>query len=192
MHAEEHFAQAFSGEEARLGALELYLFELLTALALKFGFREGSFSRQLVDELQERLGKFGEACEGDGAGISARAGAEIGTESAQSFFDLAAGALRSAGARDGRGHVGKGGSALSHGGVPGSKEELAVESRDGVRLGEDNFKTVREAGLCAFWPGDVAFGGERRNSDGGSFGGSRGHYAASFAASGMRKTMARL
>src|SRR5262249_37546444 len=98
MRAEEDLAQSLAREEAGLGALQLYFFPLLPPLALEFTFGEGCFASEFVDELEQWLSEFGEAGERDGAGIGAGAGAEISAESAQAFFDLAAGALRGSGA----------------------------------------------------------------------------------------------
>src|ERR1700692_3645238 len=68
---------------------------------------------------------------------------------------------------------------------------------NGVGLGENELTPVGKTRFGLFGPGYGAFRGERGNAGGHSFfngGGSRSHYAASFAATltGLRKTMARL
>src|SRR6266852_9722741 len=101
MRTEENFAQAFAGEEAGRGTLELYFLKFLAAFAFEFVFGEGGFAGEFVHELQKRLGEFAEAGKPDGAGVLPGAAAEIGAEAAEVFFDLAAGALGRTGAHEG-------------------------------------------------------------------------------------------
>ena len=69
MFAEEHFAQALTGEEAGLRAFEFYFFEFLAALAIEFGRGEGRFASKFADELEERFGMVAQPGEGDGASV---------------------------------------------------------------------------------------------------------------------------
>src|SRR5258705_13807188 len=88
MGSEENFAEALAGEEARLGAVELYFFELLAALAFKFGLGERGFARQLVNQLQERLGEFRKTPKAHGAIVRAGIGGKVGTEEGEGLLWL--------------------------------------------------------------------------------------------------------
>ncbi len=146
MRAEQDFAQTLAGEKTWLGALELYFFEFLAALALEFRLREGGFPGEFSHQIEERLGQFGQAGEGDGAGVRAGAGRKIGADDgarSSSIWRLARfvvpvrATVAVISARPGR--------AIDDGGVARAEEELAVEFRNGVRFGQNDFKTVRES-----------------------------------------------
>ena len=169
----------------------------MAAFAFEFVLGEGGFAGEFVDELQERLGKFAEAGEADGAGVLSGAAAEIGAQTAQVFFNLAAGALRGAGAHERGGHFGEAGGAVGDLRVAGAEIEFTMKFGNGVRFGENDFEAVGEARAGAPGPGDRALRSERGNS-GGNFSGTGSHYAASFLPrqgapvfAGARKTMAR-
>jgi hypothetical protein len=122
MGSEENFAEAFAGEEARLGAVELYFFELLAALAFKFGLGECGFARELVDELQERLGEFGETGKTNGTVVRTGMGRKVGAEATEVLFDLAARAFCGSRAHDRGGHLGEPRRAICGGRVAGAQE----------------------------------------------------------------------
>jgi hypothetical protein len=132
MRAEQHSSEALTGEETGLGAVKLYFFEFLAALALEFCLWKRGVPCELADELQQRLGKFREAGEADGAVVGTGVGGKIRAEAPQVFFDLAAKPLGGASPHDGGGHFGKTGPAVNGGGVAGAKKKLAMKFGDGV------------------------------------------------------------
>jgi hypothetical protein len=120
MSSEENSAEALAGEESGLRAVEFNLFELLAAFAFKFRFREGGFARKLVDKLQERLGKFGETREANGAVVCSRMRRKIGAEATQVLFDLATRSFCGAGAHNGCSHLSEARGAVCGGGISGA------------------------------------------------------------------------
>src|SRR5262249_32063925 len=147
MFAEKDLAQFFTRQKAGLRAFEFYFFELLTTFAFEFSFWKRSFAREFVHQTEERFREFAEAGERNRAGVLPGAGRKIGTEPAQIFLDLAAGALCSSGANHGRSHVRKPWSKLRNGSISATEVKAAVESRNRMRLDEDNFEAVCQRGF---------------------------------------------
>ena len=163
MLAEQHAPKALAGEERRRGALDAQAFDHLPPLALELLGRERGLLRQLGDQGEQLAGEFGEAGKGDGAGVRAGAGAEVGAHAPQILLDLAAGALGRAGADDGGGDLREARRLECGDGVAAAEIEDAGEFRNGVRFDQHDFEAVRELVTRAGRPDDGAFGAERGN-----------------------------
>jgi len=107
MRAEQNLPQSLASKESGLRALHLYFFQFLPPFAFEFAFGKGSFARQFIHQSEQRLSKFRQAGKGNRTSVCSGAGREVGTNAAQIFLDLAAGAFRSSGSNDRRGHFRK-------------------------------------------------------------------------------------
>ena len=190
MRAKENAAQTLARQKRRRGALDAQAFDHLAALALELLLGKRGLLRQFGDQLQQFRGEFGEAVEGDGAGVRAGAGAQVGAHAPQIFFDLPAGARFGAGANDGRGDFREARRFRGDRGVAAAEIEFAGEFGNGVRFDQDDFEAIGQLAAGARRPDDRALGTERGNLHKRIRRRSDGHHAAPFL-DGWRNTMAR-